>query len=279
MSEFDGYLICSDYDNTLTYNCKLPKENIDAIKKIRDGSGNMKILSIGNSFSTDATRYLHQIARCANENVKIINLFIGGCSLKQHYINALEDYKKYILEVNGYSSGFFVSIKEALISDDWDYITLQQVSSKSIDYDTYQPYLNFLCEYVKKYSPKTKIVLHQTWAYENDSYKLCEELGFKTSNEMFKKIEQAYEKANQEIHADGIIRCGEVFQAVVDSGIESIHRDTFHAKLGIGRYILGLIWFKYFTKKSVLDNPFDDFDEPVSSEEIEISKRAVEKLI
>lgn len=44
----------------------------------------LKILAIGNSFSEDATRYLHQLANAAGIDTKIVNLYIGGCPLERH---------------------------------------------------------------------------------------------------------------------------------------------------------------------------------------------------
>ena len=111
----------------------------------------MKILSIGNSFSEDAQRYLHKMALANGENIKAVNLFIGGCSLKTHYYNILEDAPKYHFTFNGEYTEIYVSIKQALMSDDWDYITLQQASFFSNQYETYQPYLNSLVAYIKKY--------------------------------------------------------------------------------------------------------------------------------
>ena len=61
----------------------------------------MKILSIGNSFSQDAQRYLHNLAKFNGDNIKCVNLYIGGCPLRTHYINVLEDNKAYDFEFNG----------------------------------------------------------------------------------------------------------------------------------------------------------------------------------
>ena len=45
----------------------------------------LKILSIGNSFSQDATRYLQPIAVSAGiEDFFVRNCYIGGCSLERH---------------------------------------------------------------------------------------------------------------------------------------------------------------------------------------------------
>ena len=61
----------------------------------------MQVLTIGNSFSQDATRYLSQIARSAGESLTVINLYIGGCSLERHYRNMKSGEDVYWLEHNG----------------------------------------------------------------------------------------------------------------------------------------------------------------------------------
>ncbi len=38
----------------------------------------LKILSIGNSFSQDAQRYLYDISKSNGEEIKNVNLYIGG---------------------------------------------------------------------------------------------------------------------------------------------------------------------------------------------------------
>ena len=126
----------------------------------------MNILSIGNSFSKDAHRYLHQIATADGSNLHCFNLYIGGCPLSYHYRNMHSEERNYALEMNGTSTGFKVSLKEALLNRDWDIITVQQVSAQSPNYETYQPYLDGLVEYIKRLVPKAKIDVHQTWAYE-----------------------------------------------------------------------------------------------------------------
>ena len=114
----------------------------------------MNVLCIGNSFSYDANRYLYGIAHADKTDLTVVNLYIGGCQLVTHYKNAMADLKKYELCINGHASGFLVSIKEALVSRKWDYVTFQQGSVVSVDYGTYQPYLTELSAYVKKYAPE-----------------------------------------------------------------------------------------------------------------------------
>jgi hypothetical protein len=237
----------------------------------------MNVLAIGNSFSQDATRYLNKIAKADNFDMMVVNLYIGGCSLKRHYLNIEKDAKEYELEYNGENTGFYVSIKEALTNRVWDYITLQQVSQESINYETYQPYLNAIVEFINNVAPSSKIVLHQTWAYESGSDRLCKELMYKDQGDMFDDLKQAYNKAANEICANMIIPSGELFQSLIRKGIK-VHRDTFHATYGIGRYALGLLWYHKLTGKKILTNSFCEFDEYISNEDINCIKSCIEEF-
>ena len=117
----------------------------------------MKILAIGNSFSQDATRYLHQIARSGGDLLEVFNLYIPGCPLERHYRNMLGDKRDYLLEVNGQKTNFSVSMKEALLSQPWDVITLQQLSYQASKPASYQPYLNEVAAYIRRLQPKAKL--------------------------------------------------------------------------------------------------------------------------
>ena len=208
----------------------------------------MNILAIGNSFSQDATRYLNSIAKADDFDLTVVNLYIGGCSLKKHYLNMQSNSREYELEYDGKNTGFLVSLKEAISNREWDYITLQQVSQESIDYKTYQPYLNEIVAFIRKECPEAKIVLHQTWAYEEGSDRLCRELGYKLQTEMYDDLAVSYNRAMEEIKADIMIPSGELFQKMIRKGMK-IHRDTFHATYGLGRYALGLLWYVKLTEK------------------------------
>lgn len=234
----------------------------------------MNILSIGNSFSQDATRYLHQIARADGVDIRTVNLYIGGCSLSRHYRNMMSGERAYSLEVNGVATGFNVSLVEALVNCDWDYITFQQVSSLSADYDSFQPYLTLLSDYVREYVPKAKQVIHQVWGYETGSALLTSK-GFATQAEMTAKEIEAYDRAAEDIGAEFIIPSGKIMLELVNRGFEKVHRDTFHATYGAGRYALGLGWYRKFTGNSVENNSFCDFDEEVTPEQINVIKSVI----
>ena len=150
----------------------------------------MKILAIGNSFSEDACRYIHKIAAADGQTVKTVNLYIGGCPLKTHYYNILENNAAYDFQFNGESTRLKVNIKQVLMSDDWDAVTFQQVSQAAPHFATYEPYLSALADYVRTYLPHTNFYMHQTWAYEAGSERL-KNAGFDTPQKMLEHIRAA----------------------------------------------------------------------------------------
>lgn len=238
----------------------------------------MNILSIGNSFSQDAQRYLHRIARADGVALHTFNLCIGGCSLSRHYRNMLSQQREYTLEMNGESTNFKVSLQEALLNRDWDVVTVQQVSHEAPRYETYQPYLDQLVEYIRLCVPKAKLAVHQTWAYEQDSERLLSKAGYSDHAEMFRDLKQAYQNAAEAVNADLLIPSGEVFQALTAAGVGKLHRDTFHAARGLGRYAIGLIWYAVLNDCDVKNNGFSDFDEQITPEQIEAAKHWVEEI-
>ena len=239
----------------------------------------MKILSIGNSFSEDAQRYLHKLAKNEGIDLQTVNLFIGGCSLETHYSNMLNNNVVYELQRNGEKTGLLTSIHQALISDEWDVVTLQQASQFSANFATYTPYIEALASYVKKHCPTAKIYVHQTWAYEDGSERLQAVGNFATAEQMFNAIEQSYEKAFNLIKADGLIPCGKAMITASKINNQKVHRDCFHASFGLGRYMLALTWFKALTGCDICNNSFNEFDEVVSKTEREIAIKAVNLAI
>ncbi len=229
----------------------------------------IRILSIGNSFSEDAQRYLQRIAEANAFDLMCANLFIGGCSLETHYKNLMSNEDAYLLELNGESTGQKVSIRQMLSSENWDYVTLQQVSNLAPSFDSYMPYLAELAKAVRVWAPHAKILLHQTWAYEQGCSRLREELGYQDQHEMFACIASAYAQAQEAIQADGIIPGGKAMMNAVDLGIGKVHRDSYHASFGVGRYLLALTWYMYLVGTEMAQYHVQ-LDEPISDAQLKI---------
>ncbi len=237
----------------------------------------IKILAVGNSFSEDANRYLHYIAKEEGVDIQNSVLYIPGCPLERHFRNMMDDKKDYELQVAGNKTFFKTSLREALTACSWDYITLQQASPNSPYFDTYIPYISKLADYVRELCPKAKILIHETWAWETGSQKI-EAVGFKTYEEMFTLIRESYKKAASLINADGIIPSGTAMLKAQSS--IKVHRpDGFHASFGVGRFILALTWYKHLTGNSIDNIKFKNFDTEVTEEEYSIAIKAVNDTI
>lgn len=233
----------------------------------------MKVLCIGNSFSQDAASYLSRAAAIQGIDIHVENLYIGGCSLERHYNNMISREKAYELEINGEKANLNVSLNEMLENGSWDVVTVQQASHFSAFYSTYQPFASELVRYIRDTQPKAKIFIHQTWGYEDNSQRLADN-GFASMKEMFAEIKKSYSLAAEECAVNGIIPSGQVFENMAAKGIKC-HRDTFHASLGAGRYALALTWIKALTGADISGNSFTDTAEPVSADEFEKIKKAV----
>ncbi|MBQ7318663.1 MAG: DUF4886 domain-containing protein [Clostridia bacterium] len=238
----------------------------------------MKILAIGNSFSDDATRYLYAIARADGAHIEVANLYIGGCSLALHHKNMLTGERAYTLEYNGHMTGFPVSLEEGLTNRAWDIVTIQQASHESFNPATYTPYGEALADYIRTLAPTARLIVHQTWAYEKDSERLHQIAGYDRAEDMLGDIVAAYAQFAARIRADGVIPSGEMLAALLQNGVPRVHRDTFHASLGVGRYALGLLWYRSLTGKSVAAIPFRDFDEAIDPKTVDIIKATVDSF-
>ncbi|MBQ7321608.1 MAG: DUF4886 domain-containing protein [Clostridia bacterium] len=237
----------------------------------------MNILAIGNSFSQDATTYLHQVAKADGEDITVINLYIGGCSLERHYKNIMADAPEYDLQFNGVSTKVKVSIRQALISRKWDYIVTQQCSPECTVYGSYQPYLNKLAEYIRFYAPGAELIIQQTWAYEKDSARLNDMVGYSDPEFMYRDLKIAYDKAAEAVGAR-LIPCGEAFIRLARRGIVH-HRDTFHASRGLGRYTLALTWYETLTGKPAIGNALREFDEEIDEAGIRAAQECAHEAV
>ena len=232
-----------------------------------------KFLFISNSFGVDSTRYLYGIARGAKKDIKVATLYIGGCSLYRHYRNMLSEEKAYEFYLNGANSGIRVSLKEALLLDEWDVVATQQCSPDSGEAQTYFPYVNELAALVRRYAPKTKIYIHETWSYVEGSPRF-EAINCANQRDMYEKLHAAYAGAAEAIGADGVIPCGSAFQRLLAKGATELHRDGAHAGLGLGRLTLSATWVTALTGKDLRGMDWSSLPMNVTADDIRMAQEA-----
>ena len=227
----------------------------------------MKVLSIGNSFSQDAQKWLHKLAEQNSIELECVNLYIGGCSLERHWNNILENRSDYDFERNGGASEGKVSVIEALRKDTYDAVTLQQFSGHSGRPQSYFPYITHIADIVREEQPNAELYFHETWAYETDSQHTCFTLYNNDQQEMFRRIEDAAETATKLIGAK-IIPAGAFIQKIRNAvpefdyrrGGVSLNRDGYHLSFDYGRYAAAVIWFYTLTGKKPDHCCFEDLD-------------------
>lgn len=212
----------------------------------------MKLLFIGNSFSVDAIKYIEVIA---GEEIFARTLYIGGCSLKMHAENlktgeAAYEYRNpdKLIEMS--------SIVDALDKEDWDIVSVQQVSGQSGRIECYEPYINEVLDVVKERVPKAKIVFHKTWAYDPDSQHEAFAFYNNDTEYMYKKICETVSEICAK-YSLPVIPSGDTVQAVRalpefkgEDGLNRITRDGFHLSLDYGRYAAALTLYRFLTGKS-----------------------------
>lgn len=160
--------------------------------------GQVKLLTIGNSFANDSTAFLPAMAKEAGKDLLLFRANIGGCTFERHarHMKAFEanpddpqgrPYKGVFVrsltddvtapkiasggaevDPNAKAPPKNLSLREALEAEKWDYVTIQQVSNQSFQFETFEPYAGELIAYIKKYAPTAEILIHQTWAYRED---------------------------------------------------------------------------------------------------------------
>ncbi len=220
----------------------------------------IKILAIGNSFSVDAMEYLWDIFEDAGfDDIVLGNLYIGGCSLDTHWSNIQSGAKAYTYYKNDFGSwsqNKNCALLPALEDEDWDIITIQQVSQNSGMPETFGNLQNII-DYVneKKTNKDAKLYWHMTWAYQADS----SHSGFANYNRdqmtMYNAITSGAQNSilTNDAFTD-IIPSGTTVQNLRTSYIgDALTRDGYHMSYDVGRYATALTWFAKLTGLPVDD--------------------------
>ncbi len=222
----------------------------------------MKILAIGNSFSRNATTYLHQTAAAQGISLTAVNLYIGGCSLETHRRHWSTGEAAYELDINGETTGKTVSARDVMAQGGWDAVVTQQASHDSGWMDTYEPFLTELTDAWRKAAPGARLLLHETWAYEKGSDHAAFPRYHCDQKEMYDRLRICYGTMAAK-HGMEMIPCGDVIQRVrqlppfrVESGGISLCSDGYHMTPDYGMALLSFVWLRALCGADVRNNPF-----------------------
>lgn len=180
-------------------------ETITAPKTVR-------LLTVGNSFSHNATHYLGDIAKAAGDTLILREDNIGGSSFDVHLKKLAVWQKDPKSKLGQYTEG--KGLQDDLTEKQWDFITIQQASIKSHDVNTYRPHAQVLADFIRKHAPSATLIMHQTWEYRVDdprfSVKEPKPGEPKTQDEMYAGLKSAYATIAKELNVK-LIPVGDAF--------------------------------------------------------------------
>lgn len=254
----------------------------------RNRDKTIRILAIGNSFSTDAVEQeLYGLFEAEGYDVVIGNMYIGGCPLYKHAANVKSDaaaysYRKIVDGVMTKTEG--VSISTALKDEKWDYISVQEGGGFHGFYDrtfngtshSMEPDLTVLTDYVLQNRPgkKTKLAYHVPWAAQDGSE--SRKFSFYGSDQMtmyWMICEATAQVLKAHPEFDLLLNTMDAIQNARTSWFgDTMNRDGWHLSYSRGRYTAGCLWFEKITGKSVVGNPYHP--EKLSDEEAFVCQTA-----
>ena len=235
----------------------------------------MKLLAIGNSFAINSLTYLSPIFENAGVPLTVGKVSIGGCPLDLHWYNAENDIARYGDDYEGP-----YTMRQMLESEQWDVVTMQQVSHLSWRIGSFYPYFENLAEYVKKYAPQARFAVQQTWAYRTDNERLIEHFRI-SQRQMHMLLSENYREMADKLHAP-VMPVGEAFaimQELTNDPVGSLTRNNdlpSHAN-ALGQFIGGLTWDSVLTGGDVDDITF--VPEQVDPTYVPIAKQAIKAAI
>jgi len=243
----------------------------------------LKVLAIGNSFSEDAIEnYLFELADAAGENIIIGNLYIGGASPALHVENSRENKAAYSyrkINLSGQKNIINdVTLSDGIADEDWDYISVQQVSQNSGQYEVVMQPPPQLLAYIRKEAPQAKIIYHQTWAYQHDSthegfaYYDC------SQEKMYNAIVETTQKISKLKDIYTVIPSGSAVQNARTSSLgDTLTRDGYHLELTYGRFTAACTWYQKLFGLDVRKNPYKP--DSISELQAKIAKDAAYQAV
>ncbi len=201
----------------------------------------LRVLMIGNSFTDDATDYLYDIVLKSGINLNtccIYKLTQGSTTLKNWEDNYKNDATKSIIRKAGnITMPITNGTIQELLSQDWDVISLQQLSTQSATFSTFSPYLDNLISYIKTDCPNKQVSLcwHMTWSlwsgYAENSPR---------GEEGWKSIVATAQQMQTMYGIDILIPTGTAIQIARGTELNTVHsltRDGRHLSYGVAKYI------------------------------------------
>ncbi len=219
--------------------------------KVQVGEQPLRILSIGNSYSRDTFYYLSHLAKLMDQRVEAGYLYIGSATLRMHARNLAKNaaeysyYKSNPLTGEMHAASGMSSIRDAVESQEWDVIMLQQGVEEAGIYTTFNADLQYLLDYLADVQPNAKVYWNMTWAHQADTQNRKDDFKrlFEGSQKiMYNAIVDCLERfivgedAEYAADFDGWFPVGTAIQNARATALgDNLTRDGYHLSLQAGR--------------------------------------------
>ena len=242
-------------------------------KEEEPDTGAVKVLTIGNSFSENASGYATEIAQNQGYDLTFAYLKLSSGTIDQHWTNAQNNTAAYKFEYTDpdgtrhtikQEGSAGATIQEALEYMDWDIIVFQQGSTASGDYATYSN-LGNLIDYVQQFCPDAQLMIHETWSWAS------------WPAERFDDIEAAYHRAAQENGNLPVIHTGRAFEFAREAlGSRTIlnESDNQHAN-AYGQFVAGASYVTTIFGCDIRENTFGDGHPAFADIDMDVLREAV----
>lgn len=272
-------------DTTTSASVTTPDTTTDAPSTEPTAPRSIRILAIGNSFSTDCMQYLYDIMKSGGvEQIILGNLYYGGCSLAQHLDFAKNNkavYTYYKNTAGNWSSTANYRLADAVADENWDYISFQQTSKTCGLASSYGKTLTSLLDLVGKLAPNARFIWNMTWAYQQDSTHSSFPNYQNSQSKMYEMILNCVDECiKPEARFVNIIPCMTSIQNARTSFLgDTLTRDGYHLDYYIGRYIAGLTWFCSLTGLSPDAVSYNPSTAMISDDMLAVAREAVAAAI
>ena len=208
------------------------------------GKHSLRVLAIGNSFTDDPIAYFDAIVRASGIDRSSLCLYTavkGGASLEYWATTCHDGDEVTITRRSGLVTMPIIQapIKE-LLAQDWDVVTVQQLSNLAQDSTSLSPYLPYLVNEIRELCPNKDVVIafQQVWSYWGGD--------LQTSIYNWQNISEVA-KSTIDYGIDMIIPTGTAIQNARATTLNTPHgllRDDKHLAFGVGRYVAACTWFE-----------------------------------
>lgn len=188
---------------------------------VSEAKREVRILSIGNSFSQDAFCYMPYILQNIAPEIKLTFgiAYYSGCSLQQHlqfFNDESTVYKldKWTWESYRWNATSNLTLQDCLRNDRWDVVVFQQNSGNSGDYTTVSPYLNSL---VKSVGTLLARPVKQAWLLTPSN-----KTDYDESVTHYNSISEVAQQVLQNSPIDMLFPCGTAIQNARTTSLKSL---------------------------------------------------------